>query len=84
MDTNVLALKINNCEFEDVMGLFKKRNRIKTDGNSDQLINYNYKIKEIDNFLEKNDNGAVESRNNIYVEKRNQLIPHKPKYFEKY
>ena len=66
------------------MSWFKKKIRIKTDNLDNSRVDYNSKIKDIDDFLEKNEEGAGESRNNIYVEKRNQLIPHKPKYFEKY
>ena len=49
---------------------------------------YQAKVKEINSFLEKNKknkyekngNKVLESRSNLYVEEREQLIPHKPKY----
>jgi hypothetical protein len=68
----------------DVMRLFKKDNRIKTCKHGNSRVDYNSKIKDIDDFLEKNEDIRVESKNNVYVEKRESLIPHKPKYFEKY
>ena len=57
-----------------------ERKRSKTDINDNSTIGYNSQIKEIERFLEKNENKVLESRNNFYVEERKQLIPHKPKY----
>ena len=65
------------------MSWFKKRikkNGFKTDTHKIPEKRYESKIKEIDNFLEKNENMVLESRNNLYIEERERLIPHKPKY----